>query len=308
MNTAPHFVVTGGSGFLGRHLVAELRRHYLRAHITTVDRIPPVVLQGEFVQADIADESFVRPILRKADAVFHLAAMVGVQVCRNRPEEVRRVNLEDTKKLIDWCAQESVRKFLFVSSFEVYGNASEVLYREETEPRPVSLYGQCKAEVERYLREVAERTDMEVRIVRPLNIYGPGQRPEFVVSIYLKAARRGEPLVVFGSGEQVRCFTYVEDAVRGIADAFEYTGSSYEVFNIGNNAPVRIRELAELVLETVPGSRSNIVYQDYGEGEARGREQEMRRQVPSLEKARTLLGFEASIDIRTGLRRTLGEL
>lgn len=307
MTTNPHpqFIVTGGAGFLGRFLVRELKNRFPGASITVVDRQPSCACGVEFVRADIAQESLVRPLLKRCDGVFHLAAVVGVDAWRNHPEEVRKVNLEDTKTLIDWCGQENVKKFVFVSSFEVYGNAPEAPYQEDTEPEPISLYGQCKAEVERYLKEVAHRTGMKVSVVRPLNMYGPGQRPDFVVSRYLEAAGKDEDLVVFGDGQQTRCFTYVEDAARGLVDAFQYEASPYEIFNIGSDAQMRIRDLAELVRELVPGCQSKIVYQEYGKEGRRKQAQEMQRQIPSLEKAHTLLGFQSSTDMRQGIVKTL---
>ncbi len=303
LNTSnPSILVTGGSGFIGRYLVKELKVRYPNASITVVDRTMTHPLLGvENIEADFSEHDIMLPLVRKSEYVFHLAGLAGVDFCYRHPELVRKVNFEDTARFIDLCAAEGVKKFQFTSSSEIYGNSPDIPYREEAEPSPVSVYGECKDRVARYLFEVSRRSQMQVSIVRPFNVYGPFQRVEFVVSIYCQAAIRGEDIVIFGDGEQTRCFTYIDDAIEGFLDAFKYE-SQYEIFNIGNDEETSINMLAEIVQKVTPNCRSRIVHQEYGKNGVRLKSLEVFRRVPSLVKARTLLGFEAKTDLETGIR------
>ncbi len=294
-------VITGGSGFIGTHLTKRLidNGNY---KITIIDLMPPKVSDVEFVQADISDLEKIRPYLTNADVVVHLAAMVGVDNCRNNPERVRQINSEETKMLIDFCADNKVKRFIFSSSSEIYGNSKEIPYREDGQPEPISVYAQCKLEIENYLKTKTEK--MTVGIVRFFNIYGPGQRDSFVVSIFIKAAMNNQPLNIFGAGNQTRCFTYVTDAVEGVAKLIEYDKTPYEIVNIGNPNEVTIKEVAELVLKNNPHSQSTINYKTYGDGE-RDASLEIDRRVPSVKKAENLLGFQATVSLNEGIQLIL---
>ncbi len=298
MQNKKQVVITGGSGFIGTHLTKKLLE-IGKYEIVIIDLIPPKVDGVRFVQAEIADLEKIKSYLSGSDVVIHLAAMVGVDNCRNNPEKVRQVNYEDTKNLIDFCAINNVKRFIFSSSSEIYGNSTEIPYREDGIPQPISVYAQCKLQIENYLK--TKTKPMGVGIVRFFNVYGPGQKDSFVVSIFLKAAINNEPINIFGAGNQTRCFTYVGDAVEGVANLVEYDKTPYEIVNIGNPNEVSIKEVAQLVLKNVPQSKSIINYKTYGDGEVRDISLEIDRRVPSAEKARDLLGFQAKTDLDNGI-------
>jgi UDP-glucose 4-epimerase len=298
MENKKKIVITGGSGFIGTHLSKKLLETG-EYDLTVIDMFPPKINGVQFIEAEIGDLEKIKPYLSDSDVVIHLAAMIGVDNCRNNPEKVRKVNSEETKKLIDFCANNNVKRFIFSSSSEIYGNSTEIPYREDGIPQPISVYAQCKLEVEKYLKSNSGK--MSVGIVRFFNVYGPGQKDSFVMSIFLKAALNDEPINIFGTGNQTRCFTYVEDAVEGVIKLINYYKTLYEIVNIGNPNEVTIKEVAQLVLENVQQSKSIINYKNYDGSEVREASLEIDRRVPSTEKAKELLGFEAKTKLNDGI-------
>ncbi|MBI5358354.1 NAD(P)-dependent oxidoreductase [Candidatus Amesbacteria bacterium] len=293
-------VITGGSGFIGSYMVKCLKRHGY-TNITIVDIVPPRSDGDIFVKADFDDNRIMGGVLNGARYVFHFAAMVGVDKCRLHPEDVYGINDINTKKFIDHCASKGVKRFIFSSSSEIYGNSKDIPYREDGNSEPFSDYAKCKIEIEKYLKNVQSTCKMTVGIVRFFNIYGCGQKKDFVASIFVDKALKNLPLTILGDGLQTRCFTFVDDAVEGVYGVFKYSGSSYEIFNIGNSAEYSINQLAEMVLKIVPQSKSEIVHQNYG-NEIRNGNLEIFRRVPAVEKAYAMLAFKATTTLEQGLR------
>ncbi|MHB8870907.1 MAG: NAD-dependent epimerase/dehydratase family protein [Candidatus Doudnabacteria bacterium] len=297
-----NIVITGGSGFIGSHLVAELLRRG-GYDITVIDLVKPKFETINFIEANISELSKFKSSLLKADTVIHLAAMVGVDNCRNRPEMVKKTNYEDTKNFVDLCVSSKVKRFIFSSSSEIYGNSKKLPYNENDRPEPISLYAKFKLEIEDYL---AKRSDkISVGVVRFFNVYGPMQKEGFAVSNFIKAAITNVPIQIFGNGDQTRCFTYIDDAVTGIIKLLEYNKSPFEIVNIGNPTEISIKKLAEMVLVSVPGTRSVIQFHDYAKDGIREASLEIDRRVPDVSKAKGLLDFEAKVDLQSGLIRII---
>jgi len=292
-------LITGGSGLIGTYLTKELLKDK-KYQITVVDRLKPSIAGISFVQSNFSNAKIMLPLLKKTDYLFHLAAMVGVDNCRLKPKEVIKVNYTDTKKLIDWCIEAKIKKIAFASSSEIYGNSKELPYRENNKPSPISDYAKCKLKIEKYLRKVQKKSFVKVGIVRFFNVYGPGQK-EMVIPLFAEAASKNKPLIVLGDGNQTRTFIYVEEAAFGIQKVFNFD-SDYEIFNIGSEEEVKIIDLARIILKNFPNSKSNIVLVPYG-GKFRDRGLEIYRRVPSVDKAKRLLKFEAKYTLEQGIKK-----
>lgn len=274
-------LVTGSSGLIGKPLVKRLRE--LGHKVITND------LSGN------PDYKYSFRHLRvKCDVVVHLAAVVGVDTTRINPERVLKVNFLDTKKFIDRYHD---KRFIFASSSEVYGNSSKLPFSESDQPTPISLYGSLKVVIENYLKEKKVNSG----IVRCFNVYGKDQREEFVVSKFIKLAKEKKTLSLYGNGEQVRCFTYVEDAIDGIIKVINYK-SSYDIFNIGNKKETTITELAQTIDKLIP---CKIEYLGYGKDGVRGEFLEIQKRVPDISKAYKLLGFKAHTSLYEGLKKII---
>lgn len=292
-------LITGGSGLIGTYLTKELLKHK-KYQIIIVDKLKPSIKGIKFVKSNFSNTKIMLPLLKKADYLFHLAAMVGVDNCRLNPKEVIKVNLTDTKKLIDWCVKLKIKKIVFASSSEIYGNSKKLPFREKNRPFPISVYAKCKVSIERYLKKVQEKSSMKVGIVRFFNVYGPGQK-DMVIPLFVDAASYSKPLTVLGNGNQTRTFMYVSDAVKGIQKVFNFD-SDFEIFNIGSEEEITINGLAKIILKLFPNSKSNIVNVAYG-GKYRARELEIYRRVPSIDKAKLLLKFKAKTTLEQGIQK-----
>lgn len=274
-------LVTGADGLIGRPLVTKLK--LLNHRVITNDLHGDVDFKCDFSYVDV-----------DCDLVIHLAAIVGVDTTRLDPDKVLKINYTNTKKFIDKYKD---KLFVFSSSSEVYGNSRDLPFSEDAPPTPVSLYGSLKVVIENYLRQ----NQVNSRIVRFFNVYGPGQREEFVISGFVQKAIEHKPLDIFGSGEQIRCFTYVDDAVEGLIKMLDYK-SCYEIFNIGNSKPTTINELAKTILELYP---CEIEYLDYDSPQVRGKFLEIQKRVPDVSKAKRLLDWEATTTLRQGLLQVI---
>jgi len=302
-NINSRILVTGGFGFIGTNLIKNLQKHGYK-NITVIDIVQPRVRNVNFVKSDFDDKKTISDILVKTDYVFHLAAMVGVDRCRLDPAGVHRVNDVNTKNFIDLCVKNNVKRFVFSSSSEVYGNSIDLPYKEDAKLEPISEYAKSKIEVEKYLHKIQKESKMTVGIVRFFNVYGPEQRKDFVARIFVDNALNNKPLVILGNGNQTRCFTYVSDAVEGLFKVFKYNRTSYEIFNIGNPKEYSIKELAKIVLACLPSSKSNVIYEEYG-NDIRDSKLEINRRVPAVTKAETLLNFKAMTPLKNGIENII---
>lgn len=294
-----NILVTGGSGFLATHLMPELVKGGYR--VTTIDIYKSNVKNVRFIEADFNNTSVMRPLLEETDVIFHLAAMVGVDECRLNPEQVMKTNYEDSKNFIDLCVKTNVKKFMFTSSSEVYGNSPNIPYGEDDKLEPISIYAKTKVLIEEYLKNISDKNSMKIGIVRLFNVYGPYQKKRFIVPIFVDLALHSKNLTLFGSGKQIRCFTYVKDVVKGIIKLLEYDKSNYEIVNIGRRYETTIRKLALLILKCIPSSKSSLKHKQYGKDGIREANLEIMRRVPSIEKAKNLLGFEARTTLEEGI-------
>ncbi len=296
-----NILITGGSGFIGIHLIKYLQKHGHK-DITVIDLISPKVKGIKFIKSDFNKLNIKAKALKNIDYVFHFAAIVGVDKSRLSPKSVIRINNVNTKKFIDLCVKMGVKRFIFSSSSEVYGNSKNIPFKENSKLHPISEYAKSKIEVEKYLKKYQNKFKNGVGIVRFFNVYGPGQRKDFVISKFIDNARSGKAIKILGDGNQTRCFTYVADAIEGLYRVFKYNKSRYEIFNIGSNQEHTVNELPKIILKNFPGSKSKIVHVGYGNGQ-RGCDLEIIRRVPAVYKAFKLLGFTAKTTLKSGVKQ-----
>jgi len=294
-------LITGGSGFIATHLIKYLQT-FDKYEITVLDIVPPKAENVKFIQASISELTKIESILNNIDCVFNFATMIGVDNCAKNPDAVMQVNYVDTKNFFDLCVKKRIKKIIFTSSSEVYGNSEDIPYKEDAMLQPISTYAKCKMMIENYLMEISRTTKIKVGIVRFFNVYGPGQKEDFVSSIFVKAALTDKPLFIFGDGQQSRCFTYVGDAVKGVYSLFKYNKSSYEIVNIGSKFESTIEGLAKIILSSIPESKSKIVFKNYGIDSVRESYLEIKRRIPATDKARKLFDFEATTNIQDGIK------
>ena len=291
--------VTGGSGFIATPLVIHLLEKGYKVKILDLKEPKFKHKNMEFAKKSILDK--ITDDIKGCDAVFHFAALLGVENSDKRPLDTMKINLEGSVNIFRSAIDAGIKKMIFSSSSEVYGEPRELPIKEGSIKGPVSTYGVSKLASEIYAKAYNQEFNTDIRIVRFFNVYGPGQEPNWVVPIFINKALRDEEIKVFGNGNQTRCFTYVEDVADGVLKVFE-KGQKGEAYNIGNNQPTTILELANLVKE-ITKSKSEIIKAGFGK-ETRLKEREIEYRVPDISKMKAL-GWEPKTMIREGIRKIL---
>lgn len=238
------FLVTGTAGFIGSHLAGRLAAD---GHdVVGVDKRsgPRVTVHGDLLAMDLA------PLVVGIDCVVHLAGQPGVRESWAHFPAYARGNIETTQRLLEALRGRPVSKFVLASTSSVYGEAP-MPAREEGPALPVSPYGATKLAAESLCDLYGRTAGVPWVSLRYFTVYGPGQRPDMAFTRWLKAAAGGRPVPIFGRGDQIRDFTYVDDAVEATVNAALGPVSGMPV-NVGGGSPVPIRE-ALRVIEQVTG-------------------------------------------------------
>lgn len=292
-------MVTGGNGFIGHTLVRHLLNEGNEVKVIDVKPIKFSHPNLEFVNKSILDD--ITKDIKGCDAVFHFAALLGVANSDKRPLDTMRINLEGSVNVFKSAIDAGVKRMIYSSSSEVYGEPRELPIKEESVKGPVSTYGVSKLAAEIYARAYNQEFNTDIKIVRFFNVYGPSQETSWVVPIFINKALKNEQISVFGNGNQTRCFTYVEDIADGVLKVFE-NGKTGEAYNIGNNQPTTILELANLVKDLTK-SKSEIKKAGFGK-ETRLKEREIEYRIPDISKMKAL-GWQPKTMIKEGVKKIL---
>ena len=297
--TGRRLLITGGYGFIASHLARQLSQW--GAEVRLFDIRDDYDGELEFIPGDVRDYEALEQAIRGCDGVFHFAALLGVEKILNVPLDVLEVNLGGTINTLKAAVRNGVERFIFSSSSEVYGEPRKVPVSEDTPSSPVSVYGVSKLAAEAYCDAYARTSDLKVTCLRFFNIYGPDQAEQFVIPRFVARVARGQPPVIYGTGEQTRAYTHVSDAVNGILLAASHQNGVNEAFNVGSAEATTVADLARLVIE-ISGNHLTPAHKAFGDG-IRSAGREIYTRIPDISKAETLLGFESRVSIREGLTR-----
>jgi UDP-glucose 4-epimerase len=302
------YLITGGAGFIGSHLVEKL--------ITRGDQVvvfdnlstgSAINLSGikekiTFHEGNILDKSVIDKLVSESDYVVHLAAALGVLNIVNKPLESLRTNLQGSEVVLEACNKYR-KPVLIASTSEIYGKNDKVPLNEEDDRiigHPLKSrwsYSEAKAVDESLAYFYYLENKLPIRIVRFFNTVGPRQVGHYgmVVPRFVSAALKNQSLSVYGSGDQIRCFCHVDDAVRALLLVMDSEEAVGQVFNVGNNKQISIMELAKKVIE-LTGSTSAIEKIAYKKAYPEGFE-DMQRRVPDISKIKQVLGWTPEINL-----------
>ena len=302
------YLITGGAGFIGSHLAEKLIAR--GDHVVIFDNLSTgsaMNLSGIkekiiFQEGNILDKAVIDKLVSESDFVVHLAAALGVFNIVNKPLESLKTNLQGSEVVLEAC--DKYRKpVLIASTSEIYGKNDKFPLNEEDERiigHPLKSrwsYSEAKAVDESLAYFYYLENKLPIRIVRFFNTVGPRQVGHYgmVVPRFVNAALKNEPLSVYGSGDQIRCFCHVDDAVRALLLVMDSEKAVGEVFNVGNNQQITIMELAKKVIE-LTGSTSSIEKIAYEKAYPEGFE-DMQRRVPDIAKIKQVLGWTPEINL-----------
>ena len=238
-----NILITGGSGFLGRNLAKKLKNK----NIFIYDKVQPNY-KCKFIKGSILNSSKINENLKtyKIDTIIHLAASLGVSNTEKKPSEVIDINFLGTLNILKAITNTKVKKFIFASSSEVYGDNKKKMI-ENLDLKPKSLYGHTKILGENLVKTYSNLLGFDYLIFRFFNVCGYGQREDFVISKFFKDIKEKKEITVYGSGIQKRSFCHVKDACNAIVLTINKKIKN-QIFNIGNNKErISIKNLAILI-------------------------------------------------------------
>lgn len=296
------YLITGGSGFIGSHLAERLLD---QGHSVTIidnlstgseDNLLKVKKNIRFHHGNILDKPLMEKLIAESDYVVHLAAALGVLNIINKPLESLKTNIQGTEVVLE-ASEKFSKPVLIASTSEIYGKNDKVPLSEEDDRiigHPLKSrwsYSEAKAVDESLAYFYYLEKKLPIRIVRFFNTVGPRQVGHYgmVVPRFVAAALKNDPISVYGSGAQIRCFCHVDDAVDALLMVMASEQAIGQVFNVGNNQQVSIEELAQKIIE-ITGSKSKITKIPYSQAYPEGFE-DMQKRVPDISKIKNVLGW-----------------
>jgi len=301
------FLVTGGAGFIGRHLIEALLEKGKTVRVidnfsnSRKEDLAPVRDRIRLFEADIRDRKAVRRAMKGVDGVFHLAAIRSVMRSVEDPVLGHAVNATATLELLEEAQRAGVKHFIFTSSSAVYGQSLGRAQRENDPTRPISPYGVAKLCSEHYARYFFEERKLPTTSVRIFNIYGPRQNPESQYSLavpgLLSKILTGKPPVIDGDGRQMRDFVYIGDALDAFWRILGNPKAFGKVYNLGSGKTLSINRLTEELLRQARSKLKPV--------HGPGRKGDPRTTLADIGRIRSDLGWRPRVSIAGGLRETV---
>lgn len=291
-------IVTGGAGFIGTSTVENLSRNH---DVAIFDFKKSPKTNCEFIQGDIKDRDKVIDSIKDCDIVIHLAATLGVINTEENPVLTLDTNMGGTKNVLEACRINKIKKIIFSSSSEVYGEPIKIPMDENDKPIPITTYGISKFAAEEYIKAYSRNYGLQYTIFRLFNVYGEEQATDWVLPEFVNKAITNENIIIHGDGSQIRAFCYVTDVSNAFSLALDKANG--QLINIGNNnEPISIKELASKIIR-LAGSSSMVKFIPFEESK-RNRNEIMVR-IPNIEKAKKFLGYQPKISLEEGILKVI---
>jgi len=301
------YVITGGAGFIGSHIVEELvsQGHEVvvidNLYNTTKDKIKSSLKKIRFVKGDVRNLELLKKEFEGADFVLHLAALISVTESVRKPEEYHEVNVGGTRNVLEAAKLNNVKRVVFSTSCAVYGSTQTVPQDEKLQPMPMSPYAENKLEGEKLCKEYYEKHGLKTICLRYFNVFGPRQDPKSpyagVISIFAQKLLDNVQPTIFGDGEQTRDYVFVKNVVQANLLACKAEKGFGEIFNIGTEKETSVNTILNL-LNKYLGKDAKPIY-------APAREGEMSRACADCTKAKKTLGYKVTYSFEQGLKENL---
>lgn len=306
-----HYLITGGAGFIGSHLIDALKedknlqlsiidnfdafysRQIKLLNTMGWEKYQNIVLIDRNLN-DLTSHELAKILPEKVDVIIHLAAKAGVRPSINNPTAYQQTNIVGTQMLLDFAKETSVQHFVFASSSSVYGVNKNLPWNEEEKLQPISPYAMTKLAGEMAGHVASHLYGLRFTALRFFTVYGPAQRPDLAIHKFIKAIESGKPVTVYGDGSTSRDYTYVADIVQGVLAAINYTATPFEIINLGNHYTVSLKELVHCI-EEVTGKKTVIDTQPEQAGD-------VPHTFADVAKARHLLQYNPQTNLKDGVQ------
>ena len=292
-------LVTGGSGFIGQILIKKLLNFGHEVNCIDQNFIRLKHKNFKFFKSSILNLNKLNQAAIGTKLIIHLAALMGVQNTDKNIIECLDINVLGTRKVLQVAKKNKIKNVIFTSSSEIYGDQNNFPIYENFETKNKSVYAISKNTAEAYIKGFSKKYKINYNIIRFFNVYGPGQKNNFVISKFLNQSMNNKTLEIYGSGKQVRSFCHVDDATDGVLEIIN-NGKKNCIYNVGNDAePISIYNLAKLVsslfkkklkIKKIPYSKSD-----------RKKEREIQKRIPSIQRLKKDTHYDPIINLKNGI-------
>ena len=301
--------ITGGAGFIGSHLIDRIIGNNEVVVFDTLSRNALEYSKNKsnknlkLIKGDVLDIDVLEKSIEDIDIFIHMAAIAGVSTVVSKPSTTLRINLLGSYNALEACRKKDVKRFIVFSTSEVYGpNVYQADEAGMTTLGPIGkprwVYAMSKLASEFLADSYDREYSIKFTSVRPFNVYGPRQIGEGAIHNFIVRALKNEPLIIHKPGSQIRSWCYVDDAVDAVKKILETRNSEGEVFNIGNPEATSTTLQTAETIKRIANSNSKIEFAEL-------KYPEVNIRVPSIEKARRILGFRPKVSLEEGIRRTI---
>ena len=304
------FFITGGAGFIGRHLIESLLENnhdvtiYEDFSNSSEDNIKNICEHGALViHGDLSDYSLLEKSLKDFDFVIHLAAKIDILESIDNPEITNKINVEGTINVLRACVKNNIKNIIAASSAAVYGNTKIIPVTEDSILNPVSPYGADKISMEFYLRAFANAFNLNTISLRFFNVYGIGQSNAYagVITKFLQNIKSKKSLEIFGDGKNTRDYVFIDDLIHGILQAIKnIQGQKGTVYNLASGTSTSINDLAVLMLK-ISNKNLEIIHKSSRPGDL------LFSEVLIL-KAQNELNYNPKFNLESGLIKLFEEM
>jgi nucleoside-diphosphate-sugar epimerase/aryl-alcohol dehydrogenase-like predicted oxidoreductase len=293
-------LVTGGSGFIGSYLIKKLLLNNYKVNCFDLkNNISFKSNNFKFFKGNILDKKALNNASMNCDIIIHLAASLGVKNTDDNLAQCLDLNILGTKNALETAKENKIKYFLYFSSSEIYGDQKSFPIYESFASQNRSVYAISKIAAENYVKGYFQKYNIKYNIIRFFNVYGPGQKENFVISKYIDLASKNKTLNVYGNGNQIRSFCHVDDATNGVLEVIE-NGKSNTIYNVGNDKePITMLKLSKLVasifkrkikIQKIPYSKSD-----------RKADREIIKRIPSIKRVSEDTNYTPNINLLDGL-------
>lgn len=306
-------LVTGGAGFIGSTLIDKLLSDFPGINIINIDNFSdfynPRIKQKNIenhlknknyylYKTDIENQSDLEKIFNKhkIDIVVHLAARAGVRPSIEDPISYVKTNILGTVNILECIKKYQVPKIVFASSSSVYGNSTANKFNEELKlNEPISPYAATKLSCEQIIYTYSKLYEIQAVLLRFFTVFGPRQRPDLAINKFTKLISNNQPIQMFGDGNTVRDYTYIDDIISGVISAIKYDKTQYEIFNLGGGSPVSLKEMINSIEKAI-GKKAIIEKLPMQAGD-------VDKTAADISKARQKLNFNPTTNFDNGIKK-----